>query len=119
MSGDAIMTYDMAGNVMVRLLKNVPQPLLETTSTSDGRFFASGPMAAGGWSGRASNVPLRFSLWNAIAEAWRGSLSARDGRQEVHTASYRAAVWKENGRIRELSVSSTDNGEVIRLVFEG
>lgn len=119
LSGTAVITYDFAGNVMIRLLKNVPKPLLETTSTRDGRFFARGPLAGGGWSGNADRVPLRFSLWKALAEAWRGAIDARDGPQEVHTQTYRAAVMKESGRVRELSVSSTDNGEVIRLVMTG
>lgn len=117
MSGQAVITYDISGNVMIRLLKDLPKPLLETTSTRDGRFFASGPMSGGGWSGRADRVPVRFSLWSALAEAWRGAIPARDGPQEVHTATYRAAVLKDAGRVRELSVSSSDNGEVIRLVF--
>ncbi len=99
----------------MRLTKN--RPLLEIASLVDGRFSAAGPLAAGQWSGDAALAPIRFSLWTALAAAWRGAHSARDGRQEVHTASYRAVVWKENGRIRELSVSSTDTGEVVRLVF--
>jgi hypothetical protein len=101
----------------MRLTKSLPKPMLEITSMTDGKFAASGPLAGGGWSGDASRAPLRFSLWTALTAAWRGAHSARDGRQEVHTDSYRAAVWKEAGRIRELSVSSSDNGEVIRLVF--
>lgn len=117
LTGDAVITADISGNVAIRLSKNLPKPLLETLSTRDGHFEASGPLAGGGWSGRVDRIPLRFSLWQALAEAWRGAVPARDGRQEVHTASYRAAVWKDNGRIRELSVSSTDNGEMVRLVF--
>ena len=117
LAGDAAITSDVRGNVVMRLTKNLPAPLLEFTSMTDGKFHASGPMAGGGWSGDASRAPTRFALWTALAAAWRGAHSARDGRQEVHTATYRAAVWKEAGRINELSVSSTDNGEVIRLVF--
>jgi hypothetical protein len=117
LAGDADITNDVRGNVAIRLTKDLPKPLLEITSMADGKFTAAGPLAGGGWSGDASRAPLRFSLWTALAAAWRGSHPARDGRQEVHTDSYRAAVWKESGRIRELSVSSNDNGEVIRLVF--
>ncbi len=115
--GDASITYDLSGHVMIRLSKNLPSPLLETVSTAQGQFSASGPLSGGGWTGPANRVPVRFSLWQALSEAWRGAIPARDGRQEVHTSSYRAAVWKENGRVRELSVSSTDNGEMVRLVF--
>jgi hypothetical protein len=117
LAGEADITNDVRGDMSLRLTKDLPKPLLEITSMTDGRFSASGPLAGGGWSGDASRAPLRFSLWTALAAAWRGSFPARDGRQEVHTDSYRAAVWKEAGRIRELSVSSNDNGEVIRLVF--
>lgn len=118
LAGSAEITNDVVGNVSIRLTKNLPRPLLEITSLLGGRFYAEGPLAGGGWSGPADRAPVRFSLWTALAAAWRGAHPARDGRQEVHTATYRAAVWKENGRIRELSVSSTDNGEVIRLVFQ-
>lgn len=117
LAGDATITNDVRGNVVIRLTKDLPKPLLEITSMTDGKFTASGPLAGGGWSGDASRAPIRFSLWTALASAWRGAHPARDGRQEVHTDTYRAAVWKESGRIRELSVSSSDNGEVIRLVF--
>lgn len=117
LAGEADITNDVRGNVLVRLTKDLPKPLLEITSMTDGQFSATGPLAGGGWSGDASRAPVRFSLWTALAAAWRGAYPARDGRQEVHTDSYRAAVWKESGRIRELSVSSSDNGEVIRLVF--
>ena len=118
-SGNVIITYDISGNVMIRMLKDLPKPLLEVTSTRDGKFLASGPLSGGGWAGTADRVPVRFSLWKAVAEAWRGAIPARDGPQEVHTQTYRAAIWKVGGRIRELSVSSSDNGEVIRLVMQG
>ncbi|MFA7344488.1 MAG: hypothetical protein WC003_09300 [Terrimicrobiaceae bacterium] len=117
LAGDADITNDICGNMVLRLTKDLPKPLLEITSMTDGHFSALGPLAGGGWSGDASRSPVRFSLWTALAAAWRGACPARDGRQEVHTDSYRAAVWKDSGRIRELSVSSSDNGEVIRLVF--
>jgi len=117
LAGDADITSDAAGNVGIRLTKSLPSPLLEFTSLANGHFYASGPLSGGGWSGDASRAPVRFALWTALAAAWRGSQPAKDGRQEVHTDTYRAALWKEGGRIRELSVSSTDNGEVIRLVF--
>jgi len=117
LAGEADITNDIRGDMSIRLTKELPKPLLEITSMTDGRFSAEGPLAGGGWSGDASRAPARFSLWTALAAAWRGAYPARDGRQEVHTDSYRAAVWKEGGRIRELSVSSNDNGEVIRLVF--
>lgn len=117
LAGEAGITNDVRGNMVLRLTKDLPKPLLEITSMTDGRFSAEGPLAGGGWSGDPSRAPMRFSLWTALAAAWRGACSARDGRQEVHTDSYRAAVWKESGRIREISVSSNDNGEVIRLVF--
>ncbi len=116
-AGEALITYDISGNVLIRLTKGLPRPVLEVVSTSTGEFSASGPFAGRGWSGPASRVPLRHALWQALAEAWRGAIPARDGRQEVHAASYRAAVWKDGGKIRELAVSSTDNGELIRLVF--
>ncbi len=117
LAGTAEITNDIRGNLVIRLTKDLPRPLLEITSMTDGVFSTSGPLAGGGWSGDASRAPARFSLWTALAAAWRGAYPARDGRQEVHTDSYRAAVWKEAGRIKELSVSSSDNGEVIRLVF--
>ncbi|MEI8310287.1 MAG: hypothetical protein WCH98_05985 [Verrucomicrobiota bacterium] len=117
LAGEADITNDIRGDMSIRLTKELPKPLLEITSMTDGRFSAEGPLAGGGWSGDASRAPARFSLWTALAAAWRGAYPARDGRQEVHTDSYRAAVWKDAGRIRELSVSSNDNGEVIRLVF--
>lgn len=117
LAGDADITNDGGGNVVILLTKSLPKPLLEITSMTGGKFAVRGPLVGGGWSGEASRAPLRFSLWTSLSAAWRGALSARDGRQEVHTDSYRAAVWNEAGRIRELSVSSTDNGEVIRLVF--
>ncbi|MEI6491200.1 MAG: hypothetical protein WCO94_01535 [Verrucomicrobiota bacterium] len=117
LAGEADITNDVRGDMSLRLTKELPKPLLEITSMTDGRFSAEGPLAGGGWSGDASRAPARFSLWTALAAAWRGAYPARDGRQEVHTDSYRAAVWKDSGRIRELSVSSNDNGEVIRLDF--
>jgi|GEM_PF-1978769 len=117
LAGDAAITNDVRGDVVIRLTKDLPKPLLEITSMADGRFAADGPLAGGGWSGDASRAPQRFALWTSLAAAWRGAHPARDGRQEVQTDTYRAAVWKEAGRIRELTVSSNDNGEVIRLVF--
>ena len=117
LAGDADITGDVRDNVSVRLTKNLPAPVLDLNSMGDGKFYASGPMAGGGWSGAADRAPQRFALWTALAAAWRGAQTAKDGRQEVHTATYRAAVWKEAGKIKELSVSSSDNGEVIRLVF--
>lgn len=117
LAGNATILSDSTGNVMIQLNKNLPQPLLELTSTRVGQFSATGPLAGGGWSGDASNAPLRFSLWTALAAAWRGAQPANEGRQEVHTSAYRAAMWKQGGRLRELSVSSSDNGEVVRLVF--
>jgi hypothetical protein len=117
LAGEAEVTSDAAGNVAIRLTKSLPSPLLELSALSQGTFRATGPIAGGGWSGEASRAPSRFALWTALAAAWRGAERAKDGRQEVHTATYRAAVWKESGTLRELSVSSSDNGEVIRFVF--
>ena len=117
LAGEADITNDVRGNVVIRLTKDLPKPLLEITSMTDGQFSAEGPLAGGGWSGDASRAPARFRLWTSLAAAWRGAYPARDGRQEVRTDSCRAAVWKEAGRIRELSVSSDDNQEDIRLVF--
>lgn len=117
LSGDALVTYDQAGNVAVRLMKNLPRPLLEVSSANSGGFSADGPLAGRAWSGDPERAPVRLRLWTAVCQAWRAALPARDGQQEVHTAAFRAAVWKENGRLRELTVSSTDNGELIRLVF--
>lgn len=115
--GDAIITSDARGNVMIRLTKNLPRPLLKITVTADGKCIATGAISAGGWSGDVARAPVRFRLWLALAGAWRGALAAPEGRQEVNAAIYRAAVWKESGRIRELSVSSNDNSEMIRLIF--
>ena len=115
LAGEADITKDVRGDVVIRLTKNLP--LLEITSMADGRFAADGPLAGGGWSGDASRAPQRFGLWTSLAAAWRGAHPARDGRQEIQADTFRAAVWKEAGRIRELTVSSGDNGEVIRLVF--
>ena len=117
LAGEADFTNDVRGNVVIRLTKDLPKPLLEITSMTDGQFAAAGPLAGGGWSGDASRAPLRFSLWTALVTAWRDAHPARVGRQEVRTDTCRAAVWKEAGRIRELSVSSGDNAEVIRLDF--
>jgi hypothetical protein len=117
LAGEAEITNDVRGNVVIRLTKDLPKPVLEITSMTDGRFAADGPLAGGGWSGDASRAPQRFGLWTSLAAAWRGAHPARDGQQEVQADTYRAAVWKEGGRIREVSVSSVDNGEVIRLVF--
>lgn len=118
LSGDAVVTHDQAGNVSIRLLKNLPRPLLEVTSSASGEFFADGPLAGRAWSGSPNRAPDRLSLWTAACEAWRAALSAREGQQEVHTPAFRAAVWKENGSLRELTVSSNDNGQLIRLVLE-
>lgn len=117
LAGDADITNDVRGNAVIRLTKDLPKPLLEITSMTDGHFSATGPLAGGTWSGDASRAPLRIRLWTSLAAAWRGAHAARDGRQEVQTDTYRAAVWKEAGRIREITVSSSDNNEVIRLVF--
>lgn len=117
LAGDADLTSDARGNFRIRLTRSVPSPLLDCTSMADGYFRASGPLAGGGWTGDVSRAPARFALWPALADAWRGTRPAKDGRQEVHTATYRAAVWKDSGKLRELSVISADNGEVIRLVF--
>jgi len=115
LAGKADITNDIGGNVEIRL--STERPMLDIASLTDGRFSASGPLSGGGWAGHADRAPIRFRLWTSLTSAWRGAHPARDGRQEVHTDSYRAAVWKESGCIRELSVSSSDNGEVIRLVF--
>jgi len=117
LAGEAEMTADVRGNLLIRLTKGLPPPLLEYTSLTDGKFRVSGPLAGGTWSGDACRAPIRLALWTALAAAWRDATPAKDGRQEVHTATYRAAVWKDAGKIKGLSVSSTDNGEVIRLVF--
>lgn len=118
LAGDAEITSDARGNVRIRFTKTSSSgPLLEITSTTDGNFRATAPEAPGSWSGQADNVPLHLSLWAALAPAWRDALAAPEGRQEIHAAAYRAAIRKESGRVRELCVSSSDNGEVIRLVF--
>jgi hypothetical protein len=117
LAGDADLTGDARGNLLIRLTKSLPSPLLECTSMTNGKFHAEGPLAGGAWSGDAPRAPVRLALWTALAAAWRDAQPAKDGREEIHTASYRAAVWKDSGKINELSVSSNDNGEVIRLVF--
>lgn len=115
--GEAIITSDSQGNILIRLTKNLPRPLLEVTVTAQGKCHVRGPMSAGGWSGDVSRVPVRFRLWTALAEAWRGARWMPDGHREIHTPTYRAAIWKKSGHVRELSVSSTDSGEVVQLVF--
>jgi len=116
LAGDAEITSDARGNVRIRFTKT-SNPLLEITSTTDGNFRTTAPEAPGNWSGRTDNVPLHLSLWSALAQAWRDALAAPEGFQEIHAAAYRAAIRKESGRVRELSVSSSDTAEVIHLVF--
>lgn len=117
LAGDADLTEDACGNLRIRLTHDLPPPLLECASGTNGKFSAAGPLAGGSWSGDVSLAPVRLAVWTALAAAWKDARPAKDGRQEVHTAAYRAAAWKDGGKIRELSVSSTDNGDVVRLVF--
>jgi hypothetical protein len=117
-AGDAEIASDACGNILIRLTEAPSlRMLLEITSRTDGTFRATGPLVSRGWSGRVDNVPLPLGLWAALAAAWRDVRGAAEGSQEFHTDVYRAAVRKKSGHVRELSVSSRDNGEVIHLVF--
>jgi hypothetical protein len=113
-AGDADIASAPDGRFSLRLTKNLPSPLLEFTASPDGKFSVSGPLAGGRW--RGSSPPARLALWPALASAWQWARTASDGRQEAHTATYRAALWKESGKLRELTVSSNDSSEVVRLI---
>lgn len=114
LAGDADIASASDGRFVLRLTKNLPSPVLEFTASPDGKFSVSGPLAGGRWSG--GSIPARFAVWPALAGAWQWARPASDGRQEVHTATYRAAMWKESGKLREITVSSNDSGEVVRLI---
>ncbi len=113
LSGDAELTSDAMGNLLLRLSGS--RLLLECRSMADGKFYAAGPLAGGTWSGEASQTPLRLTLWTAMAAAWRDAQAAKEGCQEVHTATYSAAIRRISGKILEITVKSADNGEVIAL----
>ena len=114
---DAVCARSKNGAVLVRLYKQSPAPLAEFRLGSENYFAAKGRLAGRGWSGPAPGAPATFSSWIAFLAGYQESAFLETGARQVQTAATRVAYTKSGGKLKALSVSNTDTGEVISAVF--
>jgi hypothetical protein len=114
---DAVCARSQNGAVLVRLYKQSPAPLVEFRLESESYFAAKGRLAGRGWAGPAPGAPTTFSSWIAFLTGYQESASLETGARQLQTAATRVAYTKSGGKLKALSVSNTDTGEVISAVF--
>ena len=114
---DAVCARSKNGAVLVRLYKQSPAPLAEFRLGPENYFAAKGRLAGRGWSGPAPGAPATFSSWIAFLAGYQESAFLETGARQVQTAATRVAYTKSGGKLKALSVSNIDTGEVISAVF--
>jgi hypothetical protein len=114
---DAVCARSQNGAVLVRLYKQSPAPLAEFRLEAENYFAARGRLAGRGWAGPAPGAPTTFSSWIAFLTGYQESAGLETGARQVQTAAARVAYTKSGGKLKALSVSNTETGEVISAVF--
>ncbi|HEY5707163.1 MAG TPA: hypothetical protein VIS96_16505 [Terrimicrobiaceae bacterium] len=114
---DAVCARSSNDTVLVRLYKQSPASLAEFRLGPENDFTATGRLAGRGWAGPAPSAPAIFSSWIAFLAAYQDSAGLGPGSRQLQTATTRVASTKSDGRLKALSVSNTETGEVISAVF--
>ena len=114
---DAVCARSKNGAVLVRLYNQSPAPLAEFRLGPENYFAAKGRLAGRGWAGPARGAPATFYSWIAFLAGYQESAFLETGARQVQTAATRVAYTKSGGKLKALSVSNTDTGEVISAVF--
>jgi hypothetical protein len=114
---DTVCARSQNGAVLVRLYKQSPTPLVEFRLEPENYFVAKGRLAGRGWAGPAPGAPATFSSWIAFLSGYQESAGLETGARQIQTAATRVAYTKSGGKLKALSVSNTETGEVISAVF--
>jgi hypothetical protein len=112
---DAVCARTQDGSVLVRLYKQSPTPLVEFRLGSDNSFAARGRLAGQGWTGPAADAPPAFSAWIWFLTAFQRS--AQPGAPPLQSATIRVSSTKSGDKLKVLSISNTETGEVVSAIF--
>lgn len=112
---DAVCARAKDGSVVVRLYKQSPTPLAEFRLGPDSSFDARGRLVGSGWNGPATDAPPVFSAWLWFLTAYQRS--AQPGAAPLQSATMRVTSTKSGNRLKVLSVSNTETGEVVSAIF--
>ncbi|HEY5811352.1 MAG TPA: hypothetical protein VIT23_01715 [Terrimicrobiaceae bacterium] len=111
---DAVCARGQGGSVVVRLYKQSPAPLAEFRLEPNHSFSAQGRLVGRGWTGLDSDAPKAFKSWISFLTAYQ---AAQTGSPEAHSPAIRVTSTKSGDKLKVLSVSNTQTGEVVSAIF--
>ena len=112
---DAVCARARDGSVSVRLYKQSPVPLAEFRLGAANFFEASGRSVGRGWSGPSAEAPPVFSTWLWFLTAYQRS--AQPGSPSLQSETMRVTSTKSGDKLKVLSVSNSETGEVVSAIF--
>jgi hypothetical protein len=112
---EAVCARARDGSVSVRLYKQSPMPLAEFRLGSANFFEASGRLAGRGWAGLVADAPSAFSTWVWFLTAYQRFVEP--GSPSLKSETVRVAFTKSGDKLKVLSVSNSENGEVVSAIF--
>jgi hypothetical protein len=115
---DGVCARAQDGSVVVRLYKQSPVPMVEFRLDKANTFSASGRLAGRGWTGPATDAPAVFSAWIWFLTAYQRSAGAQPGAPLLQSATMRVSFTKSGDKLKVLSVSNTESGEVVSAIFD-
>lgn len=113
LTADVIFQKGSGGSIRILVSK---EALLFTLTRSDGIWVAAGPLAHGGWRGRASAAPAVLRDWIYFAEAVEQASAMPNG-GTAQTDQYGLQCTKRNGAIKELGVGVFATRDRFRSIF--
>jgi hypothetical protein len=112
---DAVCARARDSSVSVRLYKQTPMPLAEFRLGAANFFEASGRLAGRGWAGSAADTPPAFSTWLWFLTAYQKA--AQPGSLSLRSETMRVTSTKSGDKLKVLSVSNSQTGEVVSAIF--
>ncbi|HEY8902402.1 MAG TPA: hypothetical protein VIM48_01760 [Chthoniobacterales bacterium] len=113
LTADVVFQKGSDGAIRILVSK---EALLFTLTRSDGIWVAAGPLAHGGWRGRASAAPAVLRDWICFAEAVEQASAMPKGGM-AQTDQYSLQFTKRNGAIKELGVGVLATRDRFRAIF--
>ncbi len=112
---DAVCSRSRDGSISIKLYKQTPMPLVEFRLGSANFFEVNGRLAGRGWAGPSADAPPVFSTWIWFLTAYQRS--AQPGSASLPSETMRVTSTKTADRLKVLSVSNSQTGEVVSAIF--
>jgi len=112
--GDSVVSYlavfatDQQGTTQLEFRKDLPTAAVRLQITPEGKGTINITSPKRSWEGDIANAPLAVRPLIALALAFKNANSLPEGRREIRANGLITTINKQQGRIRDVVVNSTD-----------